>query len=500
MNRSTAKSLILPVLWLTLMAGINRNALAFSGQRSLRRSVVKIYVTMQSPDYSLPWQGGGFSSGTGTGFIINKRRILTNAHVVSNARFIQVQKSSHPKKYRAKVDFIGHDCDLATLSVDDPSFFEGTSTIQLAKSLPKLNDEVTVLGYPMGGTLLSVTKGIVSRIDYSLYSHSAVDQHLVLQVDAAINPGNSGGPVIFRGKVVGLAFQALAWAENIGYAIPISVIHHFLEDIADGVYHRYPELGVAFMDTQNSALRRDLKLPPDKSGAVVYYLDPFGSAKDYLRPRDVLLSIDGHPIANDGTVDLNGNNVIFAELLEQKQRGQSVALRIWRETAETEMTIPLANFTDPYVFGNEYDKLPEYYVFAGLVFSPLTRGYLMTLRRNLESNNDQQLLYYSHYAKIDELYRDKDEFVVMIRQLPHPVNTYAADFLNGIVTEVNGIKIRNLKDIKKAMECPESGFHVMHFAGMDDFLVLDVATTAKANTEIVSCYGMSSTEYFENKQ
>jgi S1-C subfamily serine protease len=57
---------------------------------------------------------------------------------------------------------------------------------------------------------MSVTQGIVSRVDFRTYSHSVVDQHLSIQIDAAINPGNSGGPVMQGHKVVGVAFRATA--------------------------------------------------------------------------------------------------------------------------------------------------------------------------------------------------------------------------------------------------------------------------------------------------
>lgn len=497
MGKSTSNLPLLTALWLMCMAVSAGTAPALSAAKSARGSVIKIYVTAQREDYSLPWQSGRPASGTGTGFIIGKRRILTNAHVVSNARFLQVQKDGDPRRFRATVNFIGHDCDLAILTVDDPLFFKGIGTIKFAKTLPKLNDEVTVLGYPMGGTRLSVTKGVVSRIDYSIYSHSGIDQHLVLQVDAAVNPGNSGGPVMFKNKVVGLVFQGIAWAENIGYAIPVPVIRHFLEDINDGVYHGYPELGVAFMETRNTALRQDLKLPDDKTGVVVYYVDPFGGAKDHLCPRDVLLSIDDYPIANDGTIELAGNNVIFQELLERKQWGDSAILGVWREGNETEITVPLTNPRDPFVYRNLYDRRPEYYIAGGLVFSPLNREYLRTLRRNAPGINIQQLFYYSNYAKIDGLYKDRDEFVVLIRRLPHPVNTYADDFVNGIVTQVNGLHIRNLKDVKKAISNLKNGFHVIQFAGTDESLVLDADAVSRADPEIFSRYGMSSPEYME---
>jgi S1-C subfamily serine protease len=68
----------------------------------------------------------------------------------------------------------------------------------------------------MGGTHISVTKGVVSRIQTDIYSHSRADGHLVVQTDAAINPGNSGGPVILDGNVVGVAFQGMRQADTWG--------------------------------------------------------------------------------------------------------------------------------------------------------------------------------------------------------------------------------------------------------------------------------------------
>jgi hypothetical protein len=394
------------------------------------------------------------------------------------------------------VDVVGHDCDLATLSVDDPAFFRGTQPVRFADELPELGDEVTVIGYPTGGARLSMTRGVVSRLDYSLYSHSGVDQHLVIQVDAAINPGNSGGPIVFRNRVVGLAFQGLAWAENIGYGIPVPVIEHFLTDIRDGTYHGYPELGVWHMDTRNDALRADLGIPKARNGVVVSYLDPFGSALGVLQAGDALLSIDGCDIASDGTVILDGNNVLFAELLERKQWGQSIVFDLWRNGASHTVTVPLRNPPDPFVYRNEYDRLPRFLVYAGLVFAPLSRDYLRTVGRAAQSPNAHALLYFSQYAKIDGLHRGRDEFVVLTQALAHPVNTYAGGFVNGIVTRVNGRPIPRLEAVKAAIRQPTNGYHVIHFADMDDFLVLDAAAAEAAQPQILRNYGVPVDECF----
>jgi S1-C subfamily serine protease len=462
---------------------------------ALRHSIVKIYATMQRDDFALPWQSSRPISGNGSGFIIKGKRILTNAHVVSNARFIEVKKNGTPHRYAAHVKFSGHDCDLAILEVDDPAFFDDTRPVTFAKALPQLSDTVTVIGYPMGGSRISLTEGVVSRVDYSVYSHSGVDQHLVLQVDAAINPGNSGGPVFFKGKVVGLAFQGLSRGDNIGYAIPIPIIQHFLTDIKDGIYHGYPELGAAVMDSRNKAMRASLGLADRKNGAVVYYTDPFGSAKDILHPGDALLNIDGYAIAEDGTVELDGNTVEFSELLERKQWGETATFHLLRDRIEQDIVVPLTNPKDPYIFRSIYDERPHYCMVGGLVFAPLTREYLRTLGRNLNGVNQQQLLYTTQYAKVDGLHKDRNAFVVLIRRLPHPVNAYAAPFKDGLVSEVNGMRIRDLADMQLALKTPLDGYHVIRFAGMDDTLVLDAKRVSEARPQILERYSIPSSFY-----
>ncbi|MBN1669844.1 MAG: trypsin-like peptidase domain-containing protein [Kiritimatiellae bacterium] len=470
-----------------------------SARTPLRRSVVKIYATVQSPDYGLPWRAGAARQSVGSGFIIAKRRIMTNAHIVSDVRFLEVQKDGDAKRYVAQVDFVGHDCDLALLRVEDPAFFAGTRPMAFGRALPQLNDAVTVLGYPLGGERMSLTQGVVSRIDYSVYSHSAVDYHLVLQVDAAINPGNSGGPVTYRGKVIGVAFQSLQQGENIGYAIPLPVITHFLDDIADGTYNGYPELGVGSLNLRNPALKGGLGLAGAQSGVALYYVDPFGSAKGTLQTGDVLLSIDGHDVADDGTIELDGETVEYSELFERKQWGDAVSVTIWRDGREQPLELRLTNPPDPFTYRNLYDRLPEYVVLGGLVFSPLTRNYARTLGSGLGHGKSAALVYYMEYAKIDGLHEGRDEFVILIRRLAHRVNTYADGFVHNVVSELNGQPIRRLADIKAAAAKPLDGFHVIRFEGRDDFLVLKADDCAAAQSRILSDYGLAAGDRIEKK-
>lgn len=461
----------------------------------LGRSVVQIFVSIQQPNYAMPWQSPQSFGATGSGFIVAKRRILTNAHVVSNAGLIEVQKEHDATRYVARVLYIGHDCDLALLTVDDERFFSGTSEAELARVLPGLNDEVLAIGYPVGGNRVSVTRGVVSRIDYSVYSHSGVDAHLVLQVDAAINPGNSGGPVVFRDKVVGVAFQGLTQAENIGYAIPVPVIERFLSDVADGKYNGYPELGLSYMSLRNAALRDELGIPSSEMGVAVQYVDPFGSAWGRLQNRDALLAVDGHAIDHEGAVTLDGTKVEFAELLERKQWGDAVTFKVWRDRKEHTIEVPLTNPRDPFAYRNLYDERPRYLILGGLVFAPLSRDYLRTLESRANSCNGHLLIYYSQYVKVDGLHKNRDELVVLIARLPHPVNTYDAAYQDGLVESMNGRPIRCLADIKAASATPQGGFHLVRFAGRDDTLVMDAVAAAAAEKEIMSRYAIEHYEW-----
>jgi S1-C subfamily serine protease len=450
----------------------------------LRKSVVKIYVTVQHYDYLQPWQAGAPGYGNGSGFIIEKRRILTNAHVISDTTFIEVQRDGDPRRFPAKVAFVAHDCDLAILTVDDPAFFEGTRPIKFSDELPKLNDEVIALGFPMGGTRLSLTRGVVSRLDYNAYSHSDIDSHLVVQIDAAINPGNSGGPVLLDGRVAGVAFQGVMLAQNIGYAIPLPVINHVLDDVRDNRYNGYPELGIHTVDTRNPALRRSLRLEPGGGGAAVNYVDPYGAGHGVLRAGDVLLRVEGLDIANDGSVVLDGNTMEFGELVERRQWGDTIRFDVARSGAVQRVDVPLRNPEDPFCFRTRYDEAPEYHIVGGLVFEPVTRNLLSSIGSDADNRAVHNLLFLSLFAKIDGLVRDRTQFVVLANRLPHPVNTYDEGFRHQVVTEANGRPIRKLADLVVALASPTNGFQVIRFEGSENPLVLDAAQVREADAQI----------------
>src|SRR6266404_194036 len=310
----------------------------------IQNSLVRITVTEAEPDYKAPWNAGAIQRGVGAGFVIDGSRIMTNAHVVSNSRYLTVERDGDPNKYRATVQFVAHDCDLALITVSTPGFFKNMTPLKFG-GIPELESTVSAYGYPIGGERMSVTAGIVSRIDFQLYTHSSIDSHLAIQISAQINPGNSGGPVMQNGKVIGVAFQGYSGdvAQGVAYMVPTPVIRRFLKDIEDGHYDRYVDLGITYSKLQNPAQRHYLGLNDDDRGVRVNTVIDGGPCGKLLQKGDVLLSIDGHPIASDAFVEYEGERVQMPEVVERKFKGDKVKLDLLRNQQLTSVEIALGS-------------------------------------------------------------------------------------------------------------------------------------------------------------
>ena len=116
----------------------------------IRDSIVKIYCVSNSLDYDNPWDRQGPEKFYGSGCVIAGNRILTNAHVVSDHTFIQVQLHGQPVKYNAQILFVSHEADLALLTVEDQTFFSGVEALEMGE-LPQTAEKVVVYGFPKGG-------------------------------------------------------------------------------------------------------------------------------------------------------------------------------------------------------------------------------------------------------------------------------------------------------------------------------------------------------------
>jgi S1-C subfamily serine protease len=339
------------------------------------KSVVKIFCCATTPHYALPWQKKRPKMSTSSGFVIQGRRILCNAHGTNHATSLRVRKHGDPVKYRAKLHRIGHSYDLAILTVDDETFWKDMHPLEFG-GVPQLQETAIVLGYPTGGDAVSVTKGVVSRVVVAKYSYSG-ETLLAVQIDAAINPGNSGGPAMLGSKVVGVAFSGLSNAQNIGYIIPIPLVQHFL------TYTEQVDVcaaGFRWQTLESPSMRKYLKVSNTGAlrhiGVVIDDIFPLETAKGVLESDDVLINIDGEEVGSDGTIQFrDGERVPFYELLTRKPIGYACPVTIFRKGEKMELTIPLGP-RQRLVPLHLHDKPPSYFVFGGLVFTVLSRQYL----------------------------------------------------------------------------------------------------------------------------
>ncbi|KAL6505085.1 Protease Do-like 2, chloroplastic [Orobanche gracilis] len=432
---------------------------------SFLNAVVKVYCTHTAPDYSLPWQKQRQYTSTGSAFMIGDGKLLTNAHCVEHNTQVKVKRRGDDTKYAAKVLARGVECDIALLSVDSKEFWQGTEPLLFGR-LPNLQDAVTVVGYPLGGETISVSKGVVSRIEVTSYAHGS-SELLGIQIDAAINPGNSGGPAFNdQGECIGVAFQVYRSddVENIGYVIPTTVVSHFLEDYErNGKYTGFPSLGVLLQKLENPALRAFLNVPSNE-GVLVRKVEPTSDASNMLMEGDVIVSFDNVRVGCEGTVPFRSSErIAFRYLI-----GQKVPYHI------------------------EGDQ-PSYLTVAGLVFTPLSEP---LIEEECEDSIGLKLLMKARYS----MPRFKGEQIVILSQvLANEVNIGYEDMSNEQVLKLNGTWIRNIHHLAHLVDLDEDYSRVackdkyLVFEFEDNFLVvLERESALAASKSILKGYGIPS--------
>ena len=457
---------------------------------ALRNAAVKIFTTHQKPDFYQPWQTNAQDNLSGSGVVIAGNRILTNAHVVSDGIFVQVRKPGDARKYEAVVEFVAHDCELALLKVKDESFFKGTKPVPLGE-LPRQRDKVVVYGFPAGGDDLSITEGIISRIEVIDYSHST-RRLLALQTDAAINPGNSGGPMLKDGKLVGVSFQSYSGSgvENIGYAVPVPLVRRFLKDISNGRYEHIPSVGVIWQYMENEGLRSRYKMGPDQTGVLVSRVVYGTSAWGMIKEDDVIMAVDGIKIADDGTYLFGPDKrMLFTHLLSMHLVNDVVPFDVMRDGKPQRVLVAMKAGKEDIVGEPLYDSRPSYYIYGGIVFTPVTNNYINQWQPN---DIPTSLRYLRDFVFSTE---DRVEAVAIAFILPNEVNAGYHELRGVLVDSVNGRKITKLADLPEAFEHPVDGLQIIKEDAVTDYgstIVLDAAKATAAGPEILAIHRVPS--------
>ena len=456
---------------------------------TIEDSVVKIFATARLPDLFKPWTKQAPRDATGTGIIIEGKRILTNAHVVLYANQVQVQANQSGDKISATVESIAPGIDLAVLKLDDESLFDKRPPLPRARALPDVKDAVLVYGFPTGGTNLSITKGIVSRIEFAGYNFPT--SGLRIQIDAAINPGNSGGPALSADKMIGLAFSRLGGGENIGYIIPCEEIELYLADVADGRYDGKPSMFDTLQTFENPALRPYLKLDKSVEGMIV--TDDDGLDSGYpLRPWDVITKIGDTPIDNEGQVKVEANlRVRFQYLIQKIAKNGRVPLTVVRDAKPRGIELPVPA-TRPTLLPGLDGAYPSYFVYGPIVFSAATQDFIGSFN-NVNWVNSLSAAGSPLVTRRSSRPAFEGEELVVITSpfFPHKLSKGYGPAVAQTVKSINGTPVKNLRHLVELLRDAKDDYVVFDFQGRgQETLVFPRKDMVAATEEILTDNGV----------
>ena len=297
--------------------------------------------------------------GSGSGFVIDTEgHIVTNAHVVEEARAVQVTFSY--EGIVADAEIVGQDpySDLAVIKVNVPP--DQLVPLELGDSSTlQVGQRVIAIGNPFGleGTM---TVGIISALGRTLpaqvlqlQSGGRFSNPEIIQTDAAINPGNSGGPLLdAHGQVIGVntAIRSETGVNSgIGFSVPVNTLKRILPQlIEEGTYH-YPYLGITSDNRFSVAqLAGPLGLPVTHGVLIAEVVPGTGAAEAGLQGGDHEVEIMGMPIMAGGDiiVAIDGDVVndypdFIAYLVRETEANQMIVLTVVRDGDELDIPVTL---------------------------------------------------------------------------------------------------------------------------------------------------------------
>jgi S1-C subfamily serine protease len=440
-------------------------------------SVVQVFASLSIPNYQYPWQTSQRSQVSGSGMIIQDDYIITNAHVISDAKYIQLSKENDSKKYTASVEYVSHQADLALLKVKNREFYKNTSPLQFTENV-KIGDNITVLGYPIGGSSLSTTKGVVSRIESNNYVWSA-EHMLAIQVDAAVNSGNSGGAALDdENNIVGIVMQSYSknTSDNIRYIIPSLIVKTFLDDIKDGIIDGFDD-GATYYNTLLNPAKKEYYGITTNQGVIVSKIQ---ENEDAFKEGDILLEVEGNVILNDGKVNTQYGLQSVDYFENIKSVGEKIDYKIKRGNEILNIKYTLKRKKE--IIKKEFYKEPRYLIFGGFVFAPLTKNYL-----NLKKLHP---VTFENFYELKHEAKDVTEGVIIqAEKFDHSVNEGYYPYIYLIHT-VNGTQVKNFQHFVKLIDESNEKYTIIDFLDAKQKYVIDTKKAKESFEEIKNIYGL----------
>jgi serine protease Do len=409
-------------------------------QAKVKDTVVQVFSQVGAIDLLQPYKTPGQYQGTGSGFFINKEgELITNAHVVDQAKSVWIQIPSLGKQ-QIDVDIVGvsPERDIALLKVRPDGMDAIRSVLTEVPYLPlgdsdfvRRADEVMCLGYPLGMQGLKSTVGVVS----------GREAHLI-QIDAPINPGGSGGPSVNHfGQVIGINTLYAPDAQNVGLIIPINELKIVLDDLHNVKLLRKPFLGILY----NNASDRLTKYLGNPEPGGLYVVDVYQDSplcKAGVKKGDQIYEINGHTLDIYGDLSWGEDKLSILDYVSQIKLGQEIHLVVYRQGKRQDVTFTFdqSKLLPVHKIYLGYEPL-DYEIVAGMVIQPLTINHLPALINSSPS-----------LAKYTEMKYQMDHALIITHVFPDSQAHRSRALAPGaILKKINGNEVKTMDDLRESL-------------------------------------------------
>jgi S1-C subfamily serine protease len=465
-------------------------ALAACAERErpdLGRQVVTLSVTYQAFDEDRPWAKYTPQYREAFAVVVEGNLLLTLAQMTADATLIQVERRDDARRWNARVVHSDPEVNLALLGVDEPEFFHGLEQARFARWLPTGG---SVQSVRWRNRQLEISTSRVAHVEVATSRYGNLE-HAFLQVQTDITAGGWSEPVFRDGELIGLTSSQ---EEDQSAAItPVEVLRAYVTGARSGAYRGFASLGLVWQQNRDEALAAFLGLEGPPRGVVVRGVRTGASSCGVLRPRDVLLELDGHAIDAVGHYEHpRYGRIEFSHIaVEDHQPGDVVPARVLREGRLLDLEIELAAYPSELrlVPSLREGMPPAYLVAGGLVFRELDAAYLQTWGATWLDTAPHALTWrYALQAHAQT--PERRRILVLTSVLPDAYNLGYHDLSDVVVERVNGRQVDSIGALEEAFAQPLDGYQVVELAPnlRRTQIVLDAADFEVASERIRTAY------------
>lgn len=449
--------------------------------------LIRINATIQTYSVSQPWERTNPSQRRGLGAVLSDLRILTTAEMVADTTYLELESADGTRNTSAKVLAVDYEANLALITPSDPATSTWIKSIKpLVTNGPvSIDEELDIWQLEDNGNAIR-TVGTVRSVDL-LSSFVEGNFFLSYEVKASMQSASSSYtlPATKNGKLAGI-LTSYDSKDQISDILAPEVIALFLEDVADGDYTGFPSLGISTSLTEDPHFRAFLGLTDAQGGLYISRVLPGSAAEESgFQVKDVLLTIDGHPVDRRGYyADARYGRLFWSNLIRGKKKvGETVTIDILRDGKEKKLTATLRRRVAPLIPIHIHDQPPSYLVKGGIVFQDLSRPYLKAFGKDWDTRAPLRLL--DALRNPQDYEEGRNRLVFLSRVIATPATIGYDQIASLIVTQVNGRPVENMHSLAEAFQHPTDGIHTIQIDDIPYVLYLDAELSNHVDTKLL---------------